>query len=199
MIKLELPFWLNGKELTKLKAACQRYWEKVQGWLTWPLLQLDPLTCQLDILNLLAWQRDITRFKNEPEHLYRLRVKYAYINAVDAGSVAGFIRIFERLEIGYTELDERQEGRDWDIVTVNLTDSQVANNHDLLMTIIYMYGRTCRRYEFSIINPLELHRGLAEFSNDYMTFGATAKLDGEADIKRAVGSLNNDNQTYFIN
>lgn len=199
MIKLKLPFWLSGKELSRLKKACQNYWEKVQDWLTWPLLQLDVEKCSLAILDLIAWQRDITRFKGEPERLYRLRVKYAYINAVDAGSVAGFIRIFERLEIGYTELDERQEGRDWDIITVHLTDSQVANNHDLLMTIIYMYGRTCRRYEFSIISPLDLHIGLGEFSNDYMTFFATAKLDGEADLKRGIGSFNNDNQTYFIN
>lgn len=199
MIKLNLPFWLSGKELTKLKKACQNYWGEVQDWLTWPLLQLDVEKCNLAILDLIAWQRDITRFNGEPERLYRLRVKYAYINAVDAGSVIGFIRIFERLEIGYTELDERQPDRDWDIITVHLTDSQVANNHDLLMTIIYMYGRTCRRYEFSIISPLDLPIGLGEFSNDYMTFFATAKLDGEADLKRGIGSFNNDNQTYFIN
>lgn len=198
MINITLPFWLSGPELSKLKRAAQRYWEKAQNWLTWPLLQLDVENCSLEILDLIAWQRDITRFKGESERLYRLRVKYAYINAKDAGSVAGFIRIFERLEIGYTELDERQEGRDWDIVTIYLTDSQVAKNHDLLMTIIYMYGRTCRRYEVSIINPIPTYLYMGEFNNDYMTLTAKANTDIKTKLYNGFGSFNNDTQTFII-
>jgi hypothetical protein len=45
MLKLKLPFWLEGAELTKLKAAAQSWWEKVEQWSHWPLLQLDPKTC----------------------------------------------------------------------------------------------------------------------------------------------------------
>lgn len=198
MISLTLPFWLSGRELTKLKKACQTYWGKVQGWLTWPLLQLDVEKCSLDILDLIAWQRDITRFKGESERLYRLRVKYAYINAKDAGSVAGFIRIFDRLEIGYTELDERQEGRDWDIVTIHLTDSQVAKNHELLMTIIQMYGRTCRRYEFSVINPVDVFTAVGEFNNDYMSIGITNNTDTTTGINKGVGEFSNNTQTIKV-
>lgn len=195
MIKLNLPFWLNGKELTKLKKACQSYFEKAEQWLTWPLLQIDVMSCHLTILDLIAYQRDITRFKNEPESLYRLRVKYAYINAKDAGSVAGFIRIFERLLIGYVELEERQPGRDWDIVTLILTDSQVAKNHDLLMSIIYQYGRTCRRYEFSIITPVQTYITIGEFNNDYMTLNAHITTDYQLPIYTRAGLVTNDSQT----
>ena len=92
MRKLKLPFWLGAGELAKLCAAAQAWWETVQGWLHWPLHQMDPEHCHLTILDLLAWQRDITRFSTEPEPLYRLRVKYAFIKSVDAGSTAGMKR-----------------------------------------------------------------------------------------------------------
>jgi len=35
MLKLALPFWLSGGELTKLKAAAQAWWEQVEGWARW--------------------------------------------------------------------------------------------------------------------------------------------------------------------
>ncbi|HBL8998422.1 TPA: hypothetical protein LTW94_004423, partial [Enterobacter hormaechei] len=68
----------------------------------------DPLTCTEPVLNLIAYDRDISRFSGEPLSLYRKRVAYAFINARDAGSVEGFINIFSRLGIGYVELVERQ-------------------------------------------------------------------------------------------
>ncbi|WP_241000450.1 phage tail protein, partial [Pseudomonas viridiflava] len=111
------------------------------------LLQMDADTCHLTVLDLLAWQRDITRFKGEPEGLYRLRVKYAFINSVDAGSTAGLKRILERLGVGYVEIQERMPERDWDVVLLTLSDSQLSENPDLLRVLIRQYGRTCRRYD----------------------------------------------------
>ncbi|WP_312244409.1 phage tail protein [Stutzerimonas nitrititolerans] len=172
MIKLELPFWLAGTELSKLKAAAASWWAKVEGWMRWPLLQMDPDTCHLTILDLLAWQRDITRFKDEPESLYRLRVKYAFINAVDAGSVAGMKRILQRLGIGYVEIEERQPDRDWDVVLLQLTDGQLAQNPELLRVLIQQYGRTCRRYDFSTITPVPLSVALVDFNDDQQTLVA---------------------------
>lgn len=173
MIKLSLPFWLAGAELTKLKAAAQSWWGKVEQWLQWPLLQLDAETCHLTILDLLAWQRDIQRFAGEPESLYRLRVKYAFINAVDAGNTAGFVRIFERLGVGYVEVQERVSGQDWDIVLLHLTDSQLSENPTLLRVLMQQYGRTCRRYDFVTITPVTLNIGAAAFSDDQQTLIAT--------------------------
>jgi len=172
MIKLELPFWLAGTELSKLKAAAASWWAKVEGWMRWPLLQLDPDTCHLTILDLLAWQRDITRFKDEPETLYRLRVKYAFINAVDAGSVAGMKRILQRLGVGYVEIEERLPDRDWDVVLLQLTDGQLAQNPELLRVLIQQYGRTCRRYDFSTITPMPLSVALVDFNDDQQTLVA---------------------------
>lgn len=172
MIKLNLKFWLAGTELTKLKDAAQSWWEKVEEWLRWPLMQMDAETCHLIVLDLLAWQRDITRFKGEPESLYRLRVKYAFINAVDAGSTAGMKRILVRLGVGYVEIEERQPGRDWDIVLLRLTDSQLSKNPELLRVLIQQYGRTCRRYEFSTITPVSLSIALVDFNDDQQTLVA---------------------------
>ncbi|MER0675792.1 phage tail protein [Pseudomonas aeruginosa] len=173
MIKLRLPFWLNGPELAKLRRAAQSWWEKAEGWLRWPLLQLDAETCHLTILDLLAWQRDISRFRGEPEPLYRLRVKHAFVNAVDAGSVAGVKRILQRLGVGYVEIEERMPGRDWDVVLLTLTDSQLSANPELLRVLVQQYGRTCRRYDFQTITPVTLHVVAVDFNDDQQTLVAT--------------------------
>jgi len=172
VIKLKLPFWLEGVELTKLKNAAQSWWEKVEQWLNWPLLQIDAETCHMTVLDLLAWQRDIQRFQGEPETLYRLRVKYAFINAVEAGSTSGLIRIFQRLGIGYVEIQERLPDQDWDIVSLLLSDSQLSENPVLLRVLIQQYGRTCRRYEFSTITPVSVGVCLVEFNDDQVTLSA---------------------------
>ncbi|WP_395502069.1 phage tail protein [Ectopseudomonas mendocina] len=173
MIKLGLPFWLDGPELAKLKAAAQAWWTKVEGWLRWPLLQMDADTCHLTILDLMAWQRDITRFKGEPEALYRLRVKYAFINAVDAGSTAGMKRILQRLGVGYVEIEERHPDRDWDVVLLQLSNNQLAENPELLRVLIQQYGRTCRRYDFVTITPVTLRVLAVDFNDDQQTLVAS--------------------------
>jgi hypothetical protein len=173
MSPLKLPFWLAGSELTKLKDAAQAWWAKVTEWLRWPLLQMDAETCHLTVLDLLAWQRDITRFKDEPESLYRLRVKFAFINAVDAGSTAGLKRILRRLGVGYVEIDERMPDRDWDVVLLRLSDSQLSENPELLRVLIQQYGRTCRRYDFVSITPVTLRIAAVQFNDDQQTLVAT--------------------------
>ena len=173
MSPLKLPFWLAGSELTKLKDAAQAWWARVTEWLRWPLLQMDAETCHLTVLDLLAWQRDITRFKDEPESLYRLRVKFAFINAVDAGSTAGLKRILHRLGVGYVEIDERLAGRDWDVVLLRLSDSQLSENPELLRVLVQQYGRTCRRYDFVSITPVSLRIGAVHFNDDQQTLVAS--------------------------
>ncbi|MEB0090078.1 phage tail protein [Pseudomonas sp. CCI4.2] len=173
MLKLDLPFWLSAGELAKLKAAAQVWWETVEGWLQWPLQQLDAEHCHLTILQLLAWQRDISRFRGEPESLFRIRVKFAFINSIDAGSTAGLMRILNRLGVGYVEIDERLPERDWDVVLLKLSDSQLSENPELLRVIVRQYGRTCRRYDFVTITPVTLLIGVAEFNDDQQTLIAT--------------------------
>lgn len=156
METIKLPFWLEGTELLKLVAAAKAYWDTIEAWIKWPLSQFDALTCSEGILNLLAYQRDIQRFKDEPLYLYRKRVAFAYVNAEDAGSKQGFINIFSRLGIGYLEIDERVDPIDWDVVLLRLSDSQLAENIELLQRIIEKYGRTCRRYQLQVITPIDL-------------------------------------------
>lgn len=175
----KVPWWMDGYTLAeKLKEpyflanGVMNYWQKMRLWLLWPLAQLDPLTCVESILPTLAWGRDITRFNEEPVALFRKRIKFAFINAKDSGDTAGFIRIFERLGIGYVEIDERTEGRDWDIVTIRLTDAQLSDNYDLLMALLQHYGRTCRRYEFQVISPVELNLVVSPLDWDHQCLAA---------------------------
>lgn len=156
MIEIKLPFWLDGVEIGKLRDSIAQWWDLAETWIRLPLAQMDPLTCHITILNLLAYQRDISRFTGEPEDLYRKRVKFAYVNAQDAGSKAGFIRIFERLGIGYVEIEERVDPVNWDVVLLTLSNSQLAQNLTLIDRIIQKYGRTCRRYQLQIVTPVSI-------------------------------------------
>ncbi|UUA73105.1 phage tail protein [Cellvibrio sp. QJXJ] len=167
MIKLDLPFWSNKGSSKPLIKTAQLYWERIANSLLWPLTQTDPETCTLTILNFIAYQRDITRFDGEPLWLFRLRVKYAYANAQDAGSVAGIKRIFERLGIGYVEVDERTPDRDWDVIVLRLSDNQLSQNSALLRVLLEQYGRTCRRYEFEILVSVGISMTTIEFNNTW--------------------------------
>ncbi len=177
---LSLPTWMKKGEPEKLLRAARRFWALVNGWITWPVSQFDPLTCAEPLLNLLAYDRDVTRFNGEPLSLYRKRVAFAFINARDAGSVEGFINIFERLGIGYVELRERQPGVDWDVITVRVSDSQIADNAELMLQIIRQYGRTCRRYQFEVITsqPFAIRAGWDQ--GEYVVYTAAAPVAEQA-------------------
>jgi hypothetical protein len=167
--KLSLPVWMSRGEVGKLAAAAYAWFSLLVSYALWPLKQLDPMTCSEPCLDLVAWQRDITRFAGEPLGLYRLRVTHAYANAVDSGSVAGFKRIFQRLGIGYIEIAERMDGLDWDVINITMSDTQLAENESLLEVLIQHYGRTCRRYGWNIITPIPVEIQVVEFSNETMT------------------------------
>lgn len=167
MYKIELPFWLNGKHLQKLKAAAQNYWEKIETWASWVLGQRDAETCTEGVLELLAYERDIERLPNEPLYIYRLRVKHALVNAKDAGSTAGIKRIFQRLGIGYVNVIEREPGQDWDVISLELSDGQLSTNQELLQALLVKYGRTCRRYQFKLLAPTQLGVAGKEFGHTY--------------------------------
>lgn len=171
--RLALPSWMDKGEPAKLLNALRRFWDSVYGWLTWPLQQLDADTCTEPLLNLLAYQRDIHRFNNEPLDLYRKRVKYAFINAKDSGSVAGFIEIFKRLGVGYVEINERQPDIDWDVIILRVSDGQIANNPDLLLNIIRQYGRTCRRYRFEVMAVHNMGMRVGFVEAEYICYYAT--------------------------
>ncbi|HDL7505678.1 TPA: hypothetical protein PXN76_004146 [Yersinia enterocolitica] len=176
LTSLRLPSWMDKGEANKLLQVCRQWWQWVNGWLNWPLNQLDAATCAVPLLNVLAYQRDISRFNGEPLSLYRKRVQYAFINAADAGSVAGFIAIFERLGIGYVELLERQPDIDWDVILVRVSDSQIASNSDLLMQIIRQYGKTCRRYRFEVITYSGLRIRAGWVGHEYVTYCARSDV-----------------------
>ncbi|SFC50076.1 phage tail protein [Pragia fontium] len=150
--RIKLPVWMNRGEPLKLANAACKFWLIARDWLNWPLKQIDAETCHESLLNVIAYGRDINRFSGEPIALFRKRVKYAFINAKDSGSVAGFAEIFKRLGIGEITQLERQPAYEWDVIIIRVTDSQIAENNTLMMSLIRQYGRTCRRYIFEVIN-----------------------------------------------
>lgn len=149
---INLPVWMNKGEPLTLAHASKTWWERVRDWLMFPLAQINVDTCDEQLLALLAYQRDVERFPGESLGLFRLRVKYAFVNAQDAGCMAGFARIFERLEIGKIQQLERQLQYEWDVILIRINDEQLSRDNTLMMRLVRQYGRTCRRYFFDVVN-----------------------------------------------
>lgn len=166
---LKLPFWMEGAESGALAAAAREWFTRLGQAATLPARQLDPLTCTGAVLDLLAWQRGVARYRGEPERAYRLRVAHAYANAKDAGGVAGWGRIFQRLEVGGVSLAERMAGQDWDVIGVVLSDDDLAANQRLVEIIIEEYGRTCRRYRLVSRQRADIAARISAFDHDHMT------------------------------
>lgn len=148
-VKLKFKFWMAAGNVKQYSDFLNAWFIYVRGLLLFPVKQFDAEAANIYLVDLLAWQRDIVRFNQEPEWLYRRRVKHAYANARDSGTAAGFARIWQRMELGFLEIQERIDGRDWDIVELTVTESTIAQQPELLDIIIEKYGRTCRRYEWT--------------------------------------------------
>lgn len=174
MIEIKLPFWFNHSEVSKLKSLFEKWWAVGLNLVKFPLQMFDVLTAPEWLVHLIAYQRDIERFKGEPLDLFRKRVHYAYINAEDAGSVEGFKKIFERLDIGEVELIERFDETNWDVIRLKLTDKQVSTHSTLLTNIVHKYGRTCRRYEY--FTPIYQEVELVGASYQHIYYYNTVKV-----------------------
>jgi len=192
----KMPYWLarQGSELDKLRKGSVRFWQRVTDMLAFPSKQLDPMTAELEIVHLLAWERDIEQIPGETETLYRTRVKYALKFAKGAGSKDGWYYMFEKLGTPWITIDERVSETDWDVVSLQLLDSDLADRAGLIDNICRQYGRTTRRYQFDTIARLPLVAPPQDFALDSLT--GVAKLT--EDMKPAMGLGLMDNESHFV-
>lgn len=152
----QIATWLNKGYAEKLVKAATGYWEKSRDYVMWAVNQKDESQNEEPVLGFLAWERLTTRLDDEPIELYRKRVQHALVNTIDAGEVASVKSIFDRLGLEVLNVRERIDGRDWDIIAIDMTDSTLAGNTDLLPELIQLYGRTCRRYELTVHNKADV-------------------------------------------
>lgn len=152
---------MDGKELGKLKLTAEHWWELVSSWIRLPLKLIhDVESSDIRIVDLIAYQRQINRFIGEPEWLYRLRVKHAFINAKEAGTPSGMRRIFKRLKLDSdVNFEERASGYDWDQIGIYLKMSALGKYQNLLDVLLEQYGRTCRRWLYH--TSIDDHIGVA--------------------------------------
>ncbi|MDE8603890.1 hypothetical protein M3I01_013385 [Marinomonas sp. RSW2] len=151
----DLPSWLKDAEITKLKDAAGKYWQSVSSWMRLPLEQLDPINCHPVVLRLYAYERDVDRFVTEPDSLYRLRVATAVSNTRDAGELVGMEQIVKRFGEVIGGTIERDPDKDWDVITLILENGVLTKDWELGRFIIRQYGRTCRRYEFLLLDMID--------------------------------------------
>lgn len=155
MITGNISFWMNGTRAQALKAAAERWWiTSAEGFAKILNVKHDVLNAPLEIVDLLAWERDITRFDDEPERLYRLRVKHAYINVLDAGLAVGMQRIFKRLELPELPIDERLiPDYEWDMLRLQIEFNDYLEHRTGLYIVLQIYRRTCRRWIVEVLAP----------------------------------------------
>ncbi|WP_372942737.1 hypothetical protein [Shewanella sp.] len=192
----KMPYWLArpASELDKLRKGAVRFWQRVEDALAWPAKQLDPMTASLELVHLLAWERDIEQIQGETEAVYRTRVKYALKFAKGAGSKDGWYYMFKKLGTPWITIDERVSETDWDVVSLQLLDSDLAERAGLIDNICRQYGRTTRRYQFDTIASMPLVAPPQDFALDSLT--GIAKLSD--DIRPALGLALMDNESHFI-
>lgn len=192
----KMPYWLARpkSELDKLRQAAVIYWQRVADILAWPAKQLDPMTAELELVNLLAWERDISQIPNETEQTYRIRVKFALQFAKGAGTKSGWYDMFEKLGIPWITIDERISETDWDVVSLQLLDSDLSERAQLIGSICRQYGRTTRRYEYNTIASMPLIAPPNDFALDSLT--GFAKLSDDMSPKLGLALM--DNESHFI-
>ncbi|MDK2597895.1 hypothetical protein [Pseudoalteromonas obscura] len=190
-----LPYWLArpASELDKLRKGTVRFWSRVSDLLAWPARQLDPMTAELALVHLLAWERDITPLANESEQTYRIRVKYALQFAKGAGSTAGWHFMFEKLGTPWITIDERLGEVDWDVVSLQLLDSDLAERHQLIGNLCRQYGRTTRRYQYVTIASMPLVAPPTEFEHESLT--GIARLSDNLIPKLGLATM--DHESHF--
>lgn len=192
----KMPYWLArpASELDKLRKGAVLFWQRVSDMLAWPAKQLDPMTAELELVHLLAWERDITQIPNETEQTYRIRVKFALQFAKGAGSKVGWYYMFEKLGTAQITIYERISEADWDIVSLQLLDSDLAEKNKLIDYICRQYGRTTRRYEYSTIASMPLIAPPSDFALESLT--GFAKLRDDMSPKLGLAVM--DNESHFI-
>jgi Phage tail protein (Tail_P2_I). len=171
---IKFKFWMGRGELTKFAKGLRAYWGHVEAALKMPLQQHDPLTAPMPLVRLLAWQRDISPLEREPEEIFRIRVAYAYEFARHGGEVDGFHNMFEKLGIDWIAIHERQDPVQWDVVTIETADGDLAQKSWLMNAMIRQYGRTCRRYRFNVTYPVALSLRTYQFSHAFQLCTASA-------------------------
>ena len=149
-MKIELKFWQSGPLLTRVAGVIGDLWQRVANALNELGFLVDPERCPEPILRLIAYQRSVDRLPGEDLALFRRRVKHAFENALDAGSVGGFERIWERLDLGTVIQRERVDEVEWDVIEVEVDPGRFAPYQGLFEELVRLYGRTCRRYVLTI-------------------------------------------------
>lgn len=164
----DLPVWMRGSDVQKLAAIAEKYWNQVAQQIDFWLAHLNSLDVSEPILDMLAYERGITRLPNEPLALYAKRVQTAHVNAQDAGTAAGMERIFKRLGFAQASISERLPWFEWDQIQVDMVESEFGGNERLIIEIIESYGKTCRRYivNANSVTAKEERAGVTQFNKE---------------------------------
>ena len=102
--------------------------------------------------------------------------------------------MFEKIGTPWITIDERVSETDWDVVSLQLLDSDLAERNNLIDNICRQYGRTTRRYQYDTIASMPLIAPPNDFALDSLT--GFAKLSDDMSPKLGLALM--DNESHFI-
>lgn len=186
---MQLPFitfkyWMSKGELAKFATAMRNYWIRVDEALRMPLQIYDPLTAPIGVVKLMAWERGIEPLEREDEMIFRIRVANAYAFSRHGGETAGFKDMFAKLGVSWVEIHEREDAEQWDVVTIETEDGDLAQKNWLMNAMIRQYGRTCRRYQFNVTYPATLKLLTAVFGHRFRLHSASANNETTVSVRQ---------------
>jgi len=157
----KLPIWMDGSNAQAFKEIMSNWWEQVGLWARLPNTTFDVLECDLEFVNLIAFQRGIDRYAGEDEGFYRLRVYHALRNARAAGTPSGTQQILSNLRLPTASFDERVSKYEWDTTKVTFSGREFVPLADEIRFALDFYWRTCRRYHIALNTEAQTQYGPA--------------------------------------
>ena len=155
-LSAKLPFWLGGTQIKRAALALAVWWGRAETWLNDAAAQASIATCTDEALAAHARDRAIVRLPGESAATWRARTQHALTTVVEAGSYKGLETILTTFGVVGFSILERVPGQDWDIIEIRLEPTALNGADTILLDrIFHKWGRVCRRYTITHIDPAQ--------------------------------------------
>lgn len=168
----KLPSWLRGTEAAKLARACRAFFQRWEDWVNEAKALVDFSTAPADALDLHAWGLVLERLPEEPDALWRDRVRHAVENHQLGGVRKGLDAALTFYGITGATVIERDPIFGDDTIRIEMDPN--AFDPLILEKVIQQRGRACRRYVVGNIATAPVFMGVI---GSGLAFGAAVAVD----------------------
>jgi len=154
----KLPSWLRGTEAAKLARAARAFFQRWEDWVNEAKALVDFAAAPADALDLHGWGLLLERLPDEPDALWRERVRHAVENHQLGGVRKGLDAALTFYGVTGAAVIERDPLFGDDTIRIEMD----ANAFDplILEKVIRERGRACRRYVVGDVSQASVFMGV---------------------------------------